>query len=208
MILYKNVDICDLESILKKSLLSIDESGNNNWQTTNSGGRADNATDVVYLFHPTGDQNSFPQYGVALVEAEVSSAVENAMAESDVNKGKYIEYVCERVHPENIKAIYIPKIFIQQVGVKSDKIIYCNMKATYFRRIASDDYPRYICEQCTEEELNRFALTAKVGCSSDWMYFRGIDSNGEVLDLSDIQYIIDDISKSIIKQKSKNSIEK
>lgn len=31
MILYKNVDICDLEPIVKNGILSIDECGNNNW---------------------------------------------------------------------------------------------------------------------------------------------------------------------------------
>lgn len=48
-IYYKNVDIYDLPSILENGLLSMDESGNNNWQDNN---RVDNRTDVVYLFRP------------------------------------------------------------------------------------------------------------------------------------------------------------
>lgn len=31
MILYKNIDICDLPSIMQKGVLSIDEWGNDNW---------------------------------------------------------------------------------------------------------------------------------------------------------------------------------
>ena len=31
MILYKNVDICDLKSIMEKGILSLDACGNNNW---------------------------------------------------------------------------------------------------------------------------------------------------------------------------------
>ena len=45
MILYKNVDIKDLESILTKGILSLNVSGNNNWD---DGKRADNSCDVVY----------------------------------------------------------------------------------------------------------------------------------------------------------------
>ncbi len=48
MILYKNVDICDLEPIAKNGILSIDECGNNNWD---EGKRAENDTSVVYLFN-------------------------------------------------------------------------------------------------------------------------------------------------------------
>lgn len=62
MILYKNVDICDLEPITKNGILSIDECGNNNWD---EGKRAENDTSVVYLFSPIGKQNSFPNYGAA-----------------------------------------------------------------------------------------------------------------------------------------------
>ena len=41
-IYYKNVDIYDLPSILENGLLSMDESGNNNWQDNN---RADNRSE-------------------------------------------------------------------------------------------------------------------------------------------------------------------
>ena len=37
MILYKNVDIKDLESILSKEILSLNVSGNNNWDDGEKG---------------------------------------------------------------------------------------------------------------------------------------------------------------------------
>lgn len=49
MILYKNVDICDLKSIMEKGILSLDACGNNNWD---DGKRGENSTSVVYLFQP------------------------------------------------------------------------------------------------------------------------------------------------------------
>lgn len=65
MVLYKNVDICDLESIVKNGILSMDECGNNNW---GDGKRSDNDTSVVYLFKPIAEENVFPSYGIALLE--------------------------------------------------------------------------------------------------------------------------------------------
>ena len=101
---FKNVDICDLPSILKKGILSMNASGNDNWD---SGKRANNSRDVVYLFRPTGYENSFVQYGAALLEVEVDG-VENELLDGDINKGKYKEYICDTVPPENIIALYIP----------------------------------------------------------------------------------------------------
>ena len=86
---FKNVDICDLPSILKKGILSMNASKNYNWS---SGKRANNSKDVVYLFRPTGFENSFVRYGIALLEVEVDG-VENELLDGDINKGKYIEYI-------------------------------------------------------------------------------------------------------------------
>lgn len=59
MKLYKNVDICDLASILEKGILSLDKSGNDNWENEK---RAKNPTDRVYLFQPIeGESNSYPK---------------------------------------------------------------------------------------------------------------------------------------------------
>ena len=70
MILYKNVDICDLKSIMEKGILSLDACGNNNWD---DGKRGENSTSVVYLFQPLTKENSFPEYGAALLEIDCSA---------------------------------------------------------------------------------------------------------------------------------------
>lgn len=44
MILYKNVDICDLKSIITKGILSMNECQNNNWDENK---RATNDTDLT-----------------------------------------------------------------------------------------------------------------------------------------------------------------
>lgn len=106
MTLYKNVDLEDLKSIMKKGILPISKTGNN-W---GAGKRAPNSTEVVYLFSATGEYNSFPQYGLALLEVEVD-ANENEFFEGDVNEGKYSEYTTTEVNPEQIKNIYIPSMY-------------------------------------------------------------------------------------------------
>ena len=97
MILYKNVDICDLESIMEKGILSLDACGNNNWD---DGKRGENSTSVVYLFQPLTKENSFPEYGAALLEIDCS-ADRSEMPDFDVHKGKYEEYITEQVLPSH-----------------------------------------------------------------------------------------------------------
>ena len=65
--LYKNVDLCDLESILEKGFLSLNESNNQNWSNNK---RSNNSNDVVYLFDPKTKQNTFTQYGIVLLEVD------------------------------------------------------------------------------------------------------------------------------------------
>ena len=104
MILYKNVDICDLKSIMEKGILSLDACGNNNWD---DGKRGENSTSVVYLFQPLTKENSFPEYGAALLEIDCS-ADRSEMPDFDVHKGKYEEYITEQVLPSQIRRIFIP----------------------------------------------------------------------------------------------------
>lgn len=180
MILYKNVDICDLESILQNGILSIDECGNDNWD---EGKRASNSTSVVYLFKPTGRINSFPGYGTALIECDCEAA-ENTMGDADVHKKDYTEYVCDKVLPSQIKNIYIPKIFRNSVNVPdSAKIEWCEMKANHYGDAG--------LEEASEEILEQFGKTACVENSSIPNYFRGTYPNSrEVMDLYDIVYVI------------------
>ena len=107
MKLYKNVDLCDLESILEKGILSSDEISNY-WENSN---RANNSTSVVYLFKPISNLNTFIQYGLVLLEVEVENVVKVEFVDGDINKDKYIEYVVDKVLPNQITKIMIPKIF-------------------------------------------------------------------------------------------------
>lgn len=184
MKLYKNVDLIDLQSILSRGILSIDECGNDNW---NEGNRADNETNVVYLFNSiVGQSNSFPRYGAALVEVDVDAQA-HEIAESDWNHGQYEEYIIDRVDPEQIKAIYIPEIFKAKADeyVTDDMpIVWCGMSATHW--VGSlPDLEKINCEAA---DLERFASTANVVSSTGFNYFRGEELNGEVMDLYDIRY--------------------
>lgn len=203
MKLYKNVDICDLKSILEKGILSIDESGNDNWSDSK---RANNPTDRVYLFQPVaGKSNSFPQsYGVALLEVEVEDVTKSEMLEMDVHKDDYIEYSAKKVTPDQIKAIYVPAIFqkklqgideypddlkgyyhVRENGLDENtmqRVTWCGMTAHCY----TDD--GYV--PADEKVLERFAKTASIECSCDDSFFRGCAVQGEVFNLYDVMYII------------------
>lgn len=183
MILYKNVDIKDLESILTKGILSLNVSGNNNWD---DGKRADNSCDVVYLFRPLTEENSFCNYGVALLEIDIpdDKIKENQLLENDRYNGKYIEYITDEVPAQCIKAIYIPKIFKGRIDLSEDiitKITWCDIKANYY-----GDSGR---ENCPDEVLKQFAKTAEIMDASSFNFFRGVSEKREIIDLYDIHYI-------------------
>lgn len=183
MILYKNVDIKDLDSILSKGILSLNESGNNNWW---SGKRADNSSDVVYLFKPLSERNSFCNYGVALLKVDIPDNVvtENSLGNNDINKGKYIEYITDKVPVEYIKVIYIPELFKNRVdltGKITSKIAWCGMKANYY---GNGDK-----ENCPDNILEQFAKTAEIMDASEFNFFRGVSEKREIIDLYDIEYI-------------------
>ena len=183
MILYKNVDIKDLESILSKGILSLNVSGNNNWD---DGKRADNSCDVVYLFRPLTEENSFCNYGVALLEIDIpdDKIKENQLLENDRYNGKYIEYIADEVPAQCIKAIYIPKIFKERIDLPENilsKITWCGMKANYY-----GDSGR---ENCPDEVLKQFAKTAEIIDASEFNFFRGVTEKRTMIDLYDIQYV-------------------
>lgn len=183
MILYKNVDIKDLESILTKGILSLNVSGNNNWD---DGKRADNSCDVVYLFRPLTEENSFCNYGVALLEIDIpdDKIKENQLLENDRYNGKYIEYITDEVSVQYIKTIYIPKIFKERIDLPENilsKITWCGMKANY--------YGNSVRENCPDEVLKQFAKTAEIMDASEFNFFRGITDRRTMIDLYDIQYV-------------------
>ena len=98
MKLYKNVSSEDLDKILKEGILPISKTGNDNWEGNR---RANNSTEVVYLFNPTTDVKSFSQYGDVVLEVEVE-AYRNEIAPNDSNRGQYEEYIVTEVKPEEI----------------------------------------------------------------------------------------------------------
>ena len=185
MILYKNVDIKDLESILHKGILSLNESGNNNWD---EGKRADNSCDMVYLFKPLTKENSFCNYGAALLEVDIPDnlVAENKINENDKNKGKYVEYVTNKVESEFIKTIYIPEIFKKRIEIELpeevlSKITWCEIKANH--------YGEGERENCPAEVLEQFAKTAEIIDASEFNFFRGLTEKRTMIDLYDVQYI-------------------
>jgi len=99
--LYKIVDREDLDKILKEGILPISKTGNNNWENNR---RADNSTEVVYLFKPLTEQLNFSQYGDVLLEVE-TTAYKNEILPNDRNRGKYEEFITYEVKPEEIKGV-------------------------------------------------------------------------------------------------------
>lgn len=183
MILYKNVDIKDLGSILSKGILSLNESGNNNWD---DGKRADNSNDVVYLFKPLTEENSFCNYGAALIEIDIpdDKVHENKMVTNDKYNGKYTEYIVDKVPSNYIKAIYIPEMFKERIKLPEDiifQITWCGIRANYY-----GDGDK---ENCPDNVLEQFAKTAEIIDASEFNFFRGITERRTIIDLYDIQYV-------------------
>lgn len=115
---YKNVDIKDLESILKKGILSMDECKNNNWD---DGRRANNPTNVVYLFKPK-NRNCLVMYGLILLEIqEEINASHVEFCKNDYNAENYDEFIVDRVAPQEIKAIYAPLFLKDRISVMLTK---------------------------------------------------------------------------------------
>lgn len=180
MMLYKNVDICDLETICKNGILSMDECGNNNWS---DGKRSDNSTSVVYLFSPIKNQNSFPNYGVALLEVDCA-ATEHEMSDIEIHKDDYIEYITEKVTPSQIKRILIPEIFKPYVSIpKNITVCWCGIETDCWTENGHD--------KASKEILEKFARTSKLMKSDSFNFFRGINDDGTMIDLDNIRYIFD-----------------
>lgn len=180
MTLYKNVDIKDLESILSNGLISLDESGNNNWDDKK---RANNNTNVVYLFKPNVKGDSFPQYGVALIECEAEATL-NEFELNDCNIGLYEEFVTDKVEVSEIKAILIPEIFKSRIDLPEEitnRITWCGMTADYY-----DNNDELV--SADREVLETFANTAELDTTC-FNYFRGVKANRTMIDLYNVKYV-------------------
>ena len=188
MKLYKNVDICDLESILTQGLISIDAGAPNNWE---AGQRSNNSTSVVYLFNPISDLNTFIQYGAVLLEVEVEDAIMSEFAPRDVNDGLYEEYVVEKVEPQQITSISIPKLLKSKA---SNYLSEDTMSRVNWVDIEANTYVGKTTEQlekvkASQEQLIQWAQTIESISTLGFNYFRGMHTDGTILDLYEVKYI-------------------
>lgn len=181
MKLYKNVDLVDLNNILNQGILPISKTGNDNWDDYK---RVENSKECVYLFKPLTEQNAFPKYGMVLLEVEVNNAKKNKLEDYDANIGKYDEYICEEVAPENIKNVYVPEIFKERIieeGLFNERMI--------FVKINAKTYSENGLIEATEKVLKRFAETSPLN-TDVCNFFRGINENRIMIDLYDVSYKI------------------
>lgn len=195
MKLFHNADINDLNSIVEQGLLPMSVTKNNRWS---DGKRAGNSMDVVYLFDPVGEQNSFARnYGLALIEVE-TEAVKNDLLPQDVNKGLYVEYTTEKVEPSKIRKIYLPEIFRSRITGLSESVLekvkWVEMRADrYVGYISNPDNPyglggTDVYEPATDEFLEKFAKLAPLSVD-EFNYFHAYFDN-EMHDLYNVKYII------------------
>ena len=188
MKLYKNVNLIELKSIFENGLLSMDESGNDNWH---SGKRAKNATDVVYLFEPISARNTFPHYGMVLLEVETDKATESQLDPCDFGNGKYREYTVDRIPSESIIRAYIPDGFRSRImesgmldGIPSEKIVFVPIYAEICTGYI-DGKHQY--REWTEEEQQNFFATAGMNAVED-DFFQGAYPDHHVIYISNVRY--------------------
>lgn len=197
MTLYHNADINDLEAICRDGLVSLDVSKNDKWE---EGHRAANRTDVVYLFNPTTSQNSFVNFGAALIAVDVDDAEKSELAENDRGRGKYDEYTVKSVSADNIVKILIPKIFKDLIFSRTtfsdnvlEKIEWCDMSAEILRDVIPNRTDRFgigtsVYSAATAEELASLVKMGKIFLASSYCYFRGLSESGEIIDFYNVKY--------------------
>lgn len=162
----------------------MDECNNNNWE---EGKRSDNDTSVVYLFKPITEFNTYPNYGIALLEVECD-ATENKMAENDVHKDDYVEYITKEVKPDQIRKIIVPEIFKDRITLsESINVTWCNI---YADECVEYDHEKdcTIYEKISEDRLKVFADTTPLN-TTEFHYFRGVDEKRHMIDLYNVKYI-------------------
>lgn len=173
MKLFKNVDILDLENILQEGILPINQTNNDNWS---DGNRSHNSKDVVYLFEALNQGDSFTHYGLVLIEVNIDDAILNEIDDFDINKGEYIEYIASEVPVNNIKRIYIPKIFEEPLRAKYE-VDFSEIDVKFVDvefLVYSPELGEYIL--ANDEEKSIFIDTANLS-TSDFNYLRGIKNN-------------------------------
>ena len=112
------------------------------------------------------------------------------MVSNDVNIGKYEEFIVDKIEPYQIRKILIPKMFKGKINISQnviDRITWCD--------IVAEEYDRYengisYFKKITPERMNLFANTAKIDCSDDFNYFRGVNNDNTMIDLYNVVYIV------------------
>lgn len=173
MKLFKNVDILDLENIMREGILPISKTNNDNWS---DGNRSNNSKDVVYLFEALNKGDGFMHYGLVLIEIDIDDAILNEIDDFDINKGEYIEYIASEVPVNNIKGIYIPKIFEEPLRVKYE-VDFSEIDVKFVDvefLVYSPELGEYILAD--DEDKSIFIDTANLS-TSDFNYLRGIKNN-------------------------------
>ncbi len=173
MKLFKNVDILDLENILQEGILPISQTNNDNWS---DGNRSNNSKDMVYLFDALNQGDSFTHYGLVLIEVDVDNAILNEIDDFDINKGEYIEYIASKVPVNNIKGIYIPKMFEEPLRAKYE-VNFSEIDVKFVDvefSVYSSELGEYILAD--DEDKSIFIDTANLS-TSDFNYLRGIKNN-------------------------------
>ena len=205
--LYKNVDICDLKSIFENGILPLDDCGNDNWD---DGRRANNSTNVVYLFSPKL-KNCLHMYGLALLEINANIGERKVeFAQNDNNSIFYDEYVVNKVKPDDIVSVYLPVLLKNRIMkiLKSynlsdeiyKKIKWVQMKAYRYSsentdKICSVHYykgePQYTyCKECSENEYDLMFSDSFEISANNFNYFRGFKENKLMCDYELIEYNI------------------
>lgn len=173
MKLFKNVDILDLNSILKDGILPISKTGNDNWS---DGNRSNNSKDMVYLFEALNKGDSFMHYGIVLIEVDIDDAILNEIDDFDANKGQYVEYIASEVPINNIEGIYIPKIFEEPLRAKYE-VDFSEIDVKFVDvefLVYSSELGEYIL--ANEDDKSIFVNTANLS-TSDFNYLRGTKNN-------------------------------
>lgn len=178
MKLFKNVDILDIEGILEKGILSIDELGDDNWE---DGRRGTNATDVVYLYEKIGDIVPV-QYGLIALEVDVEDVVKKEMLNTDVNVGRYNEYVCAKVDVCSIKKIICPTLFRAHI---EDKIPAEFTHLVEWRTLTATHYDGTPCTDDDYAMISDSCAVTTYGIN----YLRAVNEKRHVIDFYNYKYI-------------------
>ena len=131
---------------------------------------------MVYLFEALNQGDSFTHYGLVLLEIDIDDAVLSEIDDFDINKGQYIEYIASEVHVNNIKGIYIPKIFEEPIMAKYEvDFSEINVKFVDVEfSVYSSELDEYVLAD--DEDKSIFIDTANLS-TSDFNYLRGIKNN-------------------------------